>query len=460
MSDLTFDVETPTTAHETAVACLRDAVRAVLPDRVVRDSVSLDGDDLSISGTTYDLEDFDRLLVVGGGKAGDGVADALEAVLGDRIDAGVVVTPDPGAGERIDRLPGAHPVPSDAGVESAGRIVDLLADADERTLVLAVVTGGASAVIPTPAEGIALEDLQSTTDALLRSGAHIGELNAVRKHLSTLKGGGLARLAAPATVAGLVLSDVVGNDLGVIASGPTAPDETTYDDALSVLERYDLDAPASVRDRLERGARGEVDETPKPGDPAFDRVRNHVLADGHSALSAARETARERGYEPVLLSSRVRGEAREAAKTHVAVAEEAAATGDPVEAPAVFLTGGECTVTVRGDGEGGPNLEFCVSAARELETDAVVAAVDSDGEDGGTDVAGAIVDAETAAGVEAGREAAAALADNDALPFLRDRDALVRTGPTGTNVNDLRIAVVDGRERETEEVRGADASEE
>ncbi|SFR68501.1 glycerate kinase type-2 family protein [Halogeometricum limi] len=443
MHDLSFDAETPTSAHETALACLLDAVAAVLPDRVVRDAVSVDGDGLVVADATYDLSDFDRLLVVGGGKAGDGVADALEAVLGDRIDGGVVVAPEPGRGDRIRRLPGAHPVPSAEGVESAERIVELLSDADERTLVLAVVTGGASAVIPTPADGVSLSDLQATTDALLKSGAHIGELNAVRKHLSTLKGGGLARLAAPATVVGLVLSDVVGNDLGTIASGPTAPDETTYDDALSVLDRYGLDVPESVRTRLERGARGELDETPKPGDAAFDRVTNHVLADGHTALSAARETAEQRGYDALVLSSRVRGEAREAAKTHVAVAEEMAVTGDPLSAPAVVLSGGECTVTVRGEGEGGPNLEFCLSAARELGTDAVVAAMDSDGEDGGTTVAGAMVDASTAEGITAEREAATALAENDALPFLRNRDCLIRTGPTGTNVNDLRVAVVE-----------------
>jgi hydroxypyruvate reductase len=440
MRDVTMDADAPTSAHETALACLRDAIAAVLPERVVRDSVSLDGETLTVAEATYDLESYDRLVVVGGGKAGDGVADALEAVLGDRIDVGAVVTPTPGTDTHIERLPGDHPVPSARGVQSASRLVDLLDDADERTLVLAVVTGGASAVIPTPVEGVSLDDLQATTDALLRSGADISELNAVRKHLSTLKGGGLARRAAPATVAGLVFSDVVGNDLGVIASGPTAPDETTYEDALGVLDRYELDVPDAVRDRLERGRDGEFPETPAPGDDAFDRVRNYVLADGYAALDAARATAIDRGYEPILLSSRVRGEAREAAKTHVAVAEEVAATGDPVEAPAVVLAGGECTVTVTGDGDGGPNLEFCLSAARELATPGVVAAVDSDGEDGGTTVAGAIVDAET---VRETAPAAAALGDNDALPYLRDRDALIRTGPTGTNVNDLRVAVVE-----------------
>ncbi|SEL75221.1 glycerate kinase type-2 family protein [Haloferax larsenii] len=437
-----FDARTPTTTHEVALDCLRAGVESVRPERVVRDAVALDGDTLTVAETTYDCSDYDRILVVGGGKAGDGVADALEELLGDRIDDGVVVTPDPGDGTRIRRLPGDHPVPSDRGVESTRRLIDLVSDLDERTLVLVAVTGGASAILPAPATGVSLSDLRETTELLLESGAEIDDLNAVRKHLSTLKGGGLARLAAPATVVGLVLSDVVGNDLGVIASGPTAPDETTFDDALDVLDRFDLDVPRSVRTRLASGSAGEIPETPKPGDSVFDRVTNHVLADAFTALDAARTVARDSGYDPLILSSRVRGEAREAAKTHVAVAEEIRATGNPLDAPAVILSGGECTVTVRGDGQGGPNLEFCLEAAPDLPDGTVLASIDSDGKDGGTDVAGALVDAET---VER-REANASLARNDALPVLRDTDALVETGPTGTNVNDLRVLVVEPTE--------------
>ncbi|ELZ98867.1 hydroxypyruvate reductase, glycerate kinase [Haloferax mucosum ATCC BAA-1512] len=439
-----FDARTPTSDHEAAIDCLRAGVEAVLPERVVHESVSLDGDALTVADATYDLSVYDRLLVVGGGKATDGIADALESILGDRIDAGVVVTPrrpDETAHDdahRIERLPGDHPVPSARGVESTTRLVSLLSDLDERTLVLVAVTGGASAVLPAPADGIPLSDLRETTDRLLESGAEIHDLNAVRKHLSTLKGGGLARLAAPATVVGLVLSDVVGNDLGVIASGPTAPDETTYDDALDVLDRFDLDVPRAVRTHLARGSAGERPETPSPGDSVFERVTNHVLADTFTALDAARDVARDRGYDTLVLSSSVRGEAREAAKTHVAVVEEVVATGNPIDAPAVILSGGECTVTVRGDGSGGPNLEFCLAAAPELPARAVLASIDSDGRDGGTDVAGAIVDADTVSE----RAARAALANNDALPKLRDADALVRSGATGTNVNDLRVLVV------------------
>jgi len=427
--------------HELAVDCIRAGIEAAHPRNVVRRTVGLEGEALVVDGERYDLEPFERVLVVGGGKAAAGVADALEAVLGDRIDAGAIVTYDPNAGDRIDHLPGDHPVPSRQGVESTRQIHDLLADADERTLVLAVVTGGASALLPAPVGSVSLSDLRTTTEALLESGADISELNAVRKHLSTLKGGGLARTAAPATVVSLVLSDVVGNDLGVIASGPVSPDETTFDDALSVLERHGLTVPDSVGERLERGANGEVPETPTSGDPVFDRVTTHVLADGFTALDAAAATARDRGHTACVLSSRIRGEAREAAKSHVAIGEEVVATGNPVAGPAVVLAGGETTVDVRGDGTGGPNLEFALSAALELTGGSVLASVDTDGKDGGTDVAGALVDAET---VEDAGIARDALARNDAATYLKSRDALVRTGPTGTNVNDLRVLVVDG----------------
>jgi glycerate 2-kinase len=429
-----------TPARETALVCLRAGIDAARPDHVVAEAVRLDGDVLHVGDATYDLSGVDRVLVVGGGKAADGVATALEGILGDRIDAGVVVTPDPGEGDRIDRVRGHHPVPSPEGVAGTDRIRDLVDDAGDRTLVLAVITGGGSALLPAPAEGISLDDLRETTDALLDAGAEIGDLNAVRKHVSTLKGGGLARLAAPATVASLVFSDVVGNDLSVIASGPAAPDDSTYGEALSALDRYGVDPPAAVRERLERGASGDLPETPGPDDPVFDRVANHVLADAFTAIDAARAVASDRGYGTCVLSSSVRGEAREAALTHVAVAEEMAATGNPADPPAVVLSGGETTATVRGDGVGGPNAEFALAAATELPESATLACVDTDGRDGSSDFAGAVVDGDTVADADAARRA---IDDSDAFGYLRDRDAVVTTGPTGTNVNDLRVLVVE-----------------
>jgi len=441
-----FDHEPTTPAGETALACLRAGVAAAAPARVVADALRLDGDVLRVGANSYDLSRFGRVLVLGAGKPAGAVVDALGALLGDRIDGGAVVVDGDEAetGRAVERLPGDHPVPSERGVESAARVRELAADADESALVLAVVAGGGSALMPAPAD-VSLADLRTTTEQLLAAGADVEATNTVRRHLSTLKGGGLARVAAPATVVGLVFSDVVGDDPAAVASGPVAPDLTTFADAVDVLDRHAVDAPAAARSRLERGARGELPETPGEADPAFDRTTTHVVASGYTALSAARETARERGYAAAILAAGVRGEAREAARTHAAVGLQSAATGEPCAPPAVVLAGGECTVTVRGSGTGGPNLEFALSAALDLrDGDAgrgvALAAVDTDGLDGSTDAAGALVDGET---VTEPRAARAALADNDALAVLDDAGATLRSGATDTNVNDLRVVVVE-----------------
>lgn len=429
-----------TPARDAALACIEAGIAAALPGRVVARELALEGNRLRVGEDTYDLGSYDELVVVGGGKASGRLAAALEGLLGERIDRGAVVAADPAGTDRVEALVGDHPVPGEGSVAGARRVLEALEDTEERTLVLALVTGGGSALLAAPAGDLDLADLRAVTEALLESGAAIDEINAVRRHCSAVKGGRLAGAAAPATVVGLAMSDVVGDDLGVIASGPTAPDPTTYDDALAVLDRYDIEAPA-VREHLRRGTDGDLPETPGPDDPMFERVSNHVIAGAHTALDAAREAARERGYEPLVLSARVRGEAREAALTQVAVAEEALDTGDPVDPPAAVLSGGETTVTVRGEGHGGPNLEFALGAALELPEGAVLAAVDTDGRDGSTDAAGALVDADTVDDPEAARDA---LADNDAYPYLDDRNALVHTGPTGTNVNDLRVLLVEG----------------
>ncbi|MFC7098980.1 glycerate kinase type-2 family protein [Halobaculum marinum] len=447
----------PSSAERTALACLRAGVAAAHPRRVVVDGVSVTGDTLRVANAEYDLTAHDRLIVVGGGKAADGVATALEAVLGDRIDDGVVVcdavadADEGGATDgtrRVRRVRGGHPVPTAEGVAGTEAALELVRSADERTLVLAVVTGGASALFAAPATGVDLDALRHTTRALLDAGAEISEINAVRKHLSRVKGGRLAAAAAPATVVGLALSDVVGDDLAVIGSGPTAPDESTFADALAVLDRYDLAVPSGVRTHLERGAGGEVSETPGSDDPAFDRVTTHVLANARTGIDAAAATARDRGYEPCVLSSRIRGEASAAGVTHAAVAEEVAASGDPVDPPAVVLSGGETTVTVTGDGVGGPNLACALATGIEFADprsplagrDCAFLAVDTDGRDGSTDAAGALVTPETVVDRATARDA---LAADDALPALDDRGALVVTGATGTNVNDLRVLVVE-----------------
>jgi hydroxypyruvate reductase len=427
-------------ARDLALDCLVAGIRAADPATVVPERVSLDGAGLVVDGDRYDLAEDGDVVVLGGGKAAGTVAEALEGVLGDRIDRGAVVTNNPRGTDHVEMLPGDHPVPSVEGAESTRELLALAESVDEGDLVVAVVTGGASALLSAPAEGLSVADLQAATEGLLASGASIDELNAVRKHLSALKGGRLAAALAPATVVGLVFSDVVGDRLDVVASGPLAPDATTYGDAQAVLGRNDVAVPEAVTAHLAAGAAGDRPETPDAGDSAFDGVAHYVLANGDTALSGAAEAAREAGVEPLVLGARVRGESREAANALTGVAESVRETATPVAPPAVVLSGGETTVTLRGDGVGGPNQEFVLSAALALAVPGVtVAAVDTDGVDGAADAAGGIATRATARPV---REARAALGDNDAGGFLERRGCAIHTGQTSTNVNDLRVLVV------------------
>ncbi|AQL41889.1 glycerate kinase [Halorientalis sp. IM1011] len=432
-----------TPAHDLALSCVEAGIGAAHPERVVRDRVDVAGEQLRIADEVIDLDGFDEVVVLGGGKAAAHAAVALEAVLGDRLDGGVVVTDDPVETERVTVREGDHPVPSGRGVESARAVQEAAEDADDDTLVLAVLTGGGSALLPAPAEGLELSDLQSVTESLLAAGAPIEAVNAVRKHCSAIKGGQLARAAAPVTIVTLLFSDVVGDDPAVIASGPTVPDPTTFADARRTLDEFDIDAPEAVRERIERGADGEVEETPDADHPVFERTSTHVLANGRTAIDAARDVAADAGFTPLVLAAGIEGEAREVAKTHAAVAREIRETGNPVEPPAVVLSGGETTVTVEGDGRGGPNCEFALSAARSLPSSTVLAAVDTDGRDGASGAAGALVDAET---VDDDAASGRALSDNDAATYLDEQDALLRTGPTGTNVNDLHVLIVSDEE--------------
>lgn len=415
-------------------------VDAADPEQAVRDQIAVDGDRLTVGDSEFDLAEYDRVLVAGGGKAAAAVARGLRSVLGDRIAGGLVVTDgdtdglkrvDPGDGAlpedgAVTVAVGDHPVPGERNVAAASRIVDLLEGADEETLVLAPVTGGGSALLAAPT--VPLAEFRDLTEALVESGADIGEINAVRKRLSRVKGGGLAAAAAPATVVALLVSDVVGDDPGVIASGPFVADDTSAEAALAVLERYDIAAPESVREAIRGGGPG--------GDAS--NVYTHLLVRTRTAIDAAAERARGAGYDPLVLSSRMRGEAREAALAHVAVAEECLAEGDPAAPPAALLSGGEVTVTVRGDGSGGPNQEFALAAGLELPEGVVLASVDTDGRDGGTDVAGALVDADTVDDPEGARDA---LAANDSYPYLDERDALLAV-ESATNVNDLRVLLL------------------
>jgi hydroxypyruvate reductase len=430
-----------TPARDLALDCVKAGIEAAHPRQVVPSSVSLADERLTVGDATYDLSAYEEILLVGGGKATGTVATVLAEVLGDRLTGGAIVTPESVSIPGVESFEGGHPVPNREGVAGARRVLELVDGTDEETLVLAVITGGGSALLAAPAQGVELEDIQAVTDAMLEAGMEIHDINAVRKHVSAIKGGNLARRAAPAAVCTLVTSDVVDNDLSVEASGPTVPDDSTYEDAIDALDRHGVDAPPAVWDRLEAGAAGDVPETLDASDPIFEGTDTHILADGMTALRAAREVAEEAGYRTLILSSRLRGEAREAAKVHAGVAEECHATGTPVEPPAVILSGGELTVTVRGDGSGGPSTEFALASALEIEgSGTTVAAVDTDGVDGHADAAGGLVDADTVTDVG---EARAALANTDAGTYLREHGDAVVTGPTGTNVNDLRVVVLE-----------------
>jgi glycerate 2-kinase len=377
------------------------------------------------------------------------MARASERVLGRRVTAGLINTKDGHLAplERIALNECSHPVPDARGVDGARRIVELVHGAQLGDLVLCLISGGGSALLPAPAKGVTLQQKQETTRLLLACGATIDEINAVRKHLSAVKGGQLARLAAPATVVALLLSDVIGDPLDVIGSGPTAPDASTFGSAWAVVEKYDLadKIPAVVRARLERGADGALDETPKAGDACFRHVKNLIVGSNRLAVQAAAVKARELGYRPLVLSTTIDGETREIAAMHCAIAREALESGRPAKPPLCLISGGETTVTIRGDGLGGRNQEFALAAALQLQGIPGVLAFSAgtDGTDGPTDAAGAMADGVTTARAAAlGLNAAALLANNDSYRFFAPLGDLLKTGPTGTNVMDVRLMLV------------------
>jgi hydroxypyruvate reductase len=390
------------------------------------------------------------VLVVGAGKASGAMAAAVEEMWGDRVVDGVVAVKDGylAPTRRVRLAEAGHPVPDQRGAEAARDIRVLAEAAGADDLLLVLVSGGGSALTPAPPPPITLADKQEVTRLLLAAGATINQLNAVRKHCSLLKGGQLARAAAPARVEALLLSDVVGDPLDVIASGPTTADPSTYGDALGVLDGFGLrgSAPRSVILRLEQGARGEIPETPKAGDPVFARVRNTVIGNNALVVDAAAAKARALGFAPHVLTRALEGEAREVAKRFVAMARSVRDGKGPLAPPACVIAGGETTVTVRGQGKGGRCQEFALAAALEMEgaEGAVILAAGTDGTDGPSDAAGAIVDGASAARARAqGVDPAARLADNDSHSVLKASGDLVVTGPTNTNLLDLYLLLVE-----------------
>ena len=424
-------------------------IAAADPGRCVHQALAVTGSELRCGPLHFSLDTISSLRLVGAGKATAAMAAATEAILGDRIDCGAINTKYGHALplRRVETFEAGHPVPDEAGVAGARRQLELLAGLDPDALVLGLFSGGGSALLPAPAEGLTLAEKQETTRLLLACGATIDEINALRKHLSAIKGGLLARVAAPARVVALMLSDVIGDPLDTIASGPTHPDATTFGDCLAIVDRYDLrdQLPSSVRQHLEAGARGEMPETPKPKDPCFARAESLVIGNSRLAIDAAANQASALGYEVLVLTSRLQGEARHAATALVSIAQEIAEADRPIARPACLIAGGETTVTLRNEGKGGRNQELALAASLQLDGWSAITLLSggTDGTDGPTDAAGALADGQTLSRARAqGLDARAFLSRHDSYPFFAALDDLVITGPTGTNVMDLQIVLI------------------
>jgi glycerate 2-kinase len=423
-------------------------LNAADPVGAIHRHVNLAGDQLMVGETAYDLARYKELVAVGAGKASARMAQALEDLLGARLSGAVNVKYGHGVPLKFIAITEAgHPLPDEKGVRGTLKILERLEPCDEESLVFFLISGGGSALLPCPADGLTLRDKQVMTQALLDCGATIQEMNALRKHVSRVKGGRLAKAAYPATVIALILSDVVGDALDSIASGPTVPDPYCFTDCLGVIDRYGIGdkIPPSVRQYLERGAAGEFEETPKAQDPAFQKVQNLIIGSNRLAMEAAKRKAEELGYRSLILSSLIQGETREAAALHAAIAKEIRATGHPVAPPACVISGGETTVTIRGNGLGGRNQEFALGAAIGIADSSgiVVLSAGTDGTDGPTDAAGAIVDGMTVQKARRiGLDAMQFLQDNDSYHFFQPLGDLLATGPTLTNVMDLHLLLV------------------
>lgn len=430
--------------REILITLINSAIESVEPSSAMRKWVKTEGKKLGIEG-------YEKVVVVGGGKACAAMAIALEQSLGERLTEGIVNIPQgtmPKTSPRkVKFVEASHPIPDEPGMEGSRRMLDLVGGLGQRDVVICLISGGGSALMPLPAEGITLSELQEVTQLLLKSGATIQEVNAVRKHLSAVKGGQLARAAYPARVVSLIISDVVGDRLDTIASGPTYPDSTTYSEALSVLKKYKLEekVPPRIITHLINGVKGVIPETPKVGEECFRNAYYKIIASNTDALAAGAEVGRAHGLNVHILTTTMQGEACEVGEYLSRVAREVYETETPIPKPALLLLGGETTVTVKGEGIGGRNQELVLSTAlgiAGLKTTTIVS-FSTDGIDGPTDAAGAVADGFTIQRAEQlGLDPTCYLENNDSYHFFKELGDLLITGPTGTNVMDVTALIV------------------
>jgi glycerate 2-kinase len=421
---------------------------AVDARKTVSRAISRNGEELVIGRRRYDLRRYERVVVLGAGKATASMAQAVEQRLGLRLQGGFVVVKHGHVvpTKRVVVVEAGHPVPDRSGQRAAARLCAMAAELGQRDLLIVLLSGGASSLLPAPVAGVTLADKQRTTQKLLRCGASITEINTIRKHLSKIKGGRLAEMTE-ATVVTVILSDVLGDDLSAIASGPTAPDPTTYRDAVAILKRYRIwqAVPQRVRRHLDRGCKGLVSETPKPGSHLFRRVHHDIVGNNAAAVAAVARAAREAGLRTLVIRSALTGEACEEGQRFGALARSIMREGTPLQRPCCVVAGGETTVTVTGKGTGGRAQEFAAAAALEIAglTKVWVAAIGTDGTDGPTDAAGAVIDGNTLARAQGlSVDLKGALKRHNTYPALNKLHQLIVTGPTGTNVNDLYLLLV------------------
>jgi len=432
-----------------AVSIFKAGVIGVDIQELIHKKIKLNDNNLIIDKINYDLRQFEKIVIIGGGKASSTMAASIEQILSEKINKGIVITSYGSVlhNRKVIIKEAAHPIPDENGIKWTNELLAIVNECDEKTLVICLISGGASSLLCSPVSGVSLNDIQKLNKDLIDCGATIAEINTIRKHLSKIKGGQLVKAAIPATLVSLILSDVVGDSLDVIASGSTAPDPTSYEDAIKILKDFSLidKVPSPILKHLRNGAKGDISDTPKPGDLIFTHVQNVLIGTNIDAMISAEIEAKKLGYNTLILSPMIVGETRTVAKVHTAIAKSIQKYSLPISKPACFLSGGETTVKVKGEGKGGRNQEFVLTAAIELENEKkiIVLSAGTDGIDGPTDAAGAICDGETVfRGEDKGMKSNDYLINNNSYEFFNKLDDLIMTGPTNTNVMDLRVILV------------------